>query len=145
MWDLLRGGHANPRIMELVRKYIIPEFTGLSLEKSRGEFFQLQRSGHLDSAMLYRDHASLSGVDERRENQFASLARGRDIAISHAALDQTEALLQQALNEHSLGKEVLNEIKWVLLGIQDCRRKIRSTDELLLPPDGRTTHSGGRD
>jgi len=132
MWDLLRRGHANPRIMELFRKYPLQDFEGLSNKKAEAETLQLQRSGHFDDALLYRDHASLSGVDERRENRAASLARGRDINISNVALDQTELLLQQAINAHQHANDILIDMKDALLNIQRCRRKIDRLDKLLV-------------
>ena len=132
MWDLLRRGHANSRIMDVFRKYPLRDFEGLSQTKARAESLQLQRSGHFDDALIYRDHAALSGVDERRENRFASLARGRDINISNAALDQTGLLLQQAINAHQHANEILAKMKDTLSNIQACRRKIDRLDRALV-------------
>jgi hypothetical protein len=144
LWHLLRRDHANPRIQELFRKFGQPAFDKLTSEKNQAEHTQLIRSGYFDDAMLYRDEASLSGVDERREGRSASLARGRDLTISHAALDRTETILQQAMNKHGLAKETLDELQLLLMNIHGTRRNIQVLEiELVALMEGRAVCQPG--
>src|ERR1700759_2764059 len=93
---------------------------------------QLEKSGFFNDALLYRDQASLSGVDERREGRLISSARGRDITISNVALDQTEAMLQKAMQSHSLAKEAHQELRGLLLEIQGGRERLYRNEEFLV-------------
>jgi hypothetical protein len=131
MWHLLRRGHKNDRIQELFRKYLLREFDNLTRTKDEIEQTQLIRSGYFDEAMLYRDHASLSGVDEKREGRLAAAARGRDITISNAALDRTEGLLLQAMQQHGMAKEASEELRGLLLQMQGGRERIHRQETFL--------------
>jgi len=146
MWELYKRGHANPRIMEIFRKQIMGEFKLLNLLKDEADTYQLERTGHFDEAMMHRDHASLSGIDEKRENVFAAQARGRDIPVSHASLDRTEAFLQQALMQHKHASNILRQMEWTLEGIQLARRRIQCIDEFLIAiMEGKVSIDDGHD
>jgi hypothetical protein len=133
MWDLLRRGHDNPRIMELFRNRLrVNIFEAMENEKDEAEDLRMAHSGHFGEALLYRDQASLSGIDEKRENIFASQARGRDITVSHASLDRTEALLQQAMHQHDLARDVHNLMRATLWVIQGMRKRLHRMEYLLV-------------
>jgi hypothetical protein len=71
-------------------------------------------------------------MPDKQENRINALTRGRDIPISHAALDRTEALLQQAMQQHGAANQVLGELESVYLSIRGCRGYIRNTEALLV-------------
>jgi hypothetical protein len=80
----------------------------------------------------------------RREGRSASLARGRDLTISHAALDRTEAILQQAMKKHGLAKETLDELQLLLMNIHGTHRNIQVLEiELVALMEGRAVCQPG--
>jgi hypothetical protein len=82
--------------------------------------------------MLSRDHASLSGIDEKRENIHAAAARGRDIDVSHASLARTEAMLQQAMQAHGLAERTLFEMKILQARLRNGQACIRRMERFLV-------------
>ena len=130
MWYLKERGHKNPRVMELYRGYLEPYFTLLNTRKDEAEIFALDRSGHFDQAMLYRDQVGLSGVN--RENRMNAMARGRDTVISNIALDRSEALLYQAMQQHGLAEAILQEMQITLRSIHTVRGYVKWLEDFFI-------------
>lgn len=120
-WDLMRRGHANPRVQELTNSYFLPIMEKLKNRKEEIENEYLARMGYQDEATIYRDEASLYGIEGKREGIYASLARGRDIPVTHESLDRTETVLQRAMQSHSLAQAKVQELQLLLWSIQNCR------------------------
>jgi hypothetical protein len=85
----------------------------------------------LDETGLYQSEASLSQVDERREGIVASMARGRDIPVSHAALNQTELALERAMSIRGHAKEQSAKLVALNSNFKHTRLEIRSIDRFL--------------
>src|ERR671915_2154838 len=66
-WELLRRGHKNPRIQELVRKHFQPLLDAFHKLQEQIDDILLSRTGYQSEATMYRDAASISGLEERRE------------------------------------------------------------------------------
>jgi hypothetical protein len=90
--DLLRG-HKHPDIHRFVQTYLRPLQYKLEDSQEDIEYERLLRQ-------VLVDEAALSRVDERYEAIHASMARGRAIAVSYAALQNTEQVLVQ-VREHT--------------------------------------------
>src|ERR671915_1606825 len=67
LFDLLKWGHANPKIQECIIKYMRPAYNNLDRLREEMETERMERMGFQDEATLYRDAASISGLEERRE------------------------------------------------------------------------------
>jgi hypothetical protein len=90
--DLLRG-HKHPDINRFMQQYLRPLQHKLEDAQEDIEYERLLRQ-------VILDEAALSRVDERYEAIQASMARGRAIPVSYAALQNTEQVLVQ-VQEHT--------------------------------------------
>src|SRR5438270_429307 len=111
VWELLHRGHANPRVQELAGWYLGRLQKQIHDCKELMDEVRLERMDLQDQAAIFRDKASLAGVDARREGITASLTRGRDIPISHQGLDDMQAAFEQGLSLHNLTWEQAFAIK----------------------------------
>jgi hypothetical protein len=86
---------------------------------------------YLDETGLYQSEASLSQVDERREGRAASMARGRDITVSHKALNQTEYALERAMRTRGIAKEQSAKLVALYNHFKYYRQAIQSIDRFM--------------
>jgi hypothetical protein len=137
-WDMLRRGHANPRLHEIFTEYFRPLYYNLDRLKEEIENERLVRMDLLDETGMYQSEASLSQVDERREGRAASMARGRDITVSNKALMQTEHALERAMSARGLAKEQSAKLVALYDHFKYYRQAIQSIDRFMIAlMDGR--------
>jgi len=130
-WDLMRRGHANPKIAEYVRKYWWPIQALLERKKDEMETIRLQRGTYQDQATLFRDQASLSQTDEREEARFGAMARGRAIPFNYSAIDRTRDAVEQTRNAHLMVAEQNEELLYLQKGFAGVRKRIDSINACL--------------
>lgn len=130
-WDMLRRGHANPRIHEIFTEYFRPLYYNLDRLKEEIENERLVRMDLLDETGMYQSEASLSQVDERREGRAAAMVRGRDIPVSNKALIQTEHALERAMSTRGLAKEQSAKLVALYDYFKHYRQAIHNTDRFL--------------
>jgi len=138
-WDLIRRGHTNQRIRELVRTYFQPLLDYFHDLREQIDSILLTRTDYQNQATLYRDEASISGVEERREGAFATLARGRAIPVSRAAFETTESALQQAMTAHGLAQEQTRQLEYIYGQIKNLRQYFQNVNRFMTAVmEGRT-------
>jgi hypothetical protein len=145
-WDLIRRGHVNPRIQQIVNKHLqkIPE--DLQRIREEMEMLRLLRTDYQDEAALYRDQASIYGVEERWAGLRESQSQGSMGAIGHSALDKMGSVLERAMTARSLAKEQIDRIETLLMFVQHNRNIIKEFDKFLIPlMDGRVEPVAGEE
>lgn len=131
-WDMLRRGHANPRLHEIFTEYFRPLYYNLDRLKEEIENERLVRMDLLDETGMYQSEASLSQVDERREGRAAAMVRGRDIPVSNKALIQTEHALERAMSTRGLAKEQSAKLVALYDHFKYYRQAIHNTDRFMI-------------
>jgi hypothetical protein len=109
--DLLWKGHANPQIQKFVDRYLRQYQHRIEDVLREMEEERLVRTDLLDEAALSR-------IDERREGIHAAMARGRDIPVSHKALDRTEQVLTGVSEKSDKLRDLHERFKYLRLSIR---------------------------
>jgi hypothetical protein len=121
-WDLLRRGHANPRIQEFVNTCLWPIAKHLEFRRAGLEAERLKRTGFADEATLYRDEASLSQADEREEGYTYS---------KRTAIDRTRSAIERTRNAHLQLRDKNEELLYLHTWFQQNVRRIDYDNEFL--------------
>jgi hypothetical protein len=134
-WDLLKRGHANPRIQKFVNTYLWPIAKHLEYRRAELEKEKLKRTGFSDEATLNRDEASLSQADEREEG------------YTHArrtAIDRTRAAIERTRNAHLQLRDKNEELVNLHTWFQHSVKRIDDANEFLrtLMRDGDALEEG---
>jgi hypothetical protein len=137
-WDLLRRGHKNPRIQELVRKYFQPLLDAFHKLQEQIDDILLSRTGYQSEATMYRDAASISGLGERREGAYDALGR----KLSYDRLEEfrkTEASLERAMAAHGLARDQTRQLQNFYGYLKHFRRIFQNRDRFITAVmEGRT-------
>ena len=137
-WDLLRRGHKNPRIQELVRKHFQPLLDAFHKLQEQIDDILLSRTGYQSEATMYRDAASISGLEERREGAYDAL--GRKISYDRLeAFQKTEASLERAMAAHGLARDQTRQLQNFYIFLKDFRHIFENRNRLMTAiMEGRT-------
>jgi hypothetical protein len=131
VWTLLSRGHTNPEIQEFVYQFLTPIQESIQQIKEEIERTQLVRMNYQDQAVHYRDQASMYGVDDKREGVYASMARGRDISVSHSALSSLEGAFSEVMAAHDRADGETVKLMALHERFIHYRQRIRSIDKYL--------------
>jgi hypothetical protein len=104
-FELLRKGHAHPKIAEYVKEYFWPIESLLNAKRDNMDTLALKRTASHEAASLSRDQASISQTQERVD----SLARGRAVETSGANA-RTRLALEQSQVSHAEAQEIHQEL-----------------------------------
>jgi hypothetical protein len=127
--DLLRRGHANPRIQELVNKWFRPLQEYIESLRDAIEGVRVERTDLLDKAAIFRDQASLDRTDEQMEG--LTQARGMNYSVRHDALKSAMSAIESAMAAHSQAKDQTEQMKADFRRYQRTQRQVRSINRFL--------------
>ena len=140
-WDLIRRGHVNPQILKIIRKHFQYLLDYYQMLREDAESVLLTRTDYQNQAAMYRDEASIAGVDERREravNESAIsgnewfVATGRAAPVSLATLKNTEAALEQAMAAHGLAQKQTRKLKDIYDAIIGLRERFQDINRYMI-------------
>jgi hypothetical protein len=116
--ELMRRGHAHPKISEYVKEYFWPIESHFNDIKDKMDSLAMQRTESRETASLFRDQASISQADEWVD----SLARGRAIPTSGANA-RTRSALEQSQMSHAQAQEIHEELMFwqKMMGFANAR------------------------
>jgi hypothetical protein len=146
LFDLLKWGHANPKIQECIIKYLRPAYDNLDRLREEMETERLERMGSQDEATLYRDKAALSraeGENIRQEYQSQTI---HQVLLSSEALDRIESNLEQAMSSRNRAQAQSEKLLGLFRNFKHRRKRMRNIDRFLMAlMDGRITPVPGNE
>ena len=129
--DLLRRGHANRRIQELVNVILRPIQAKLERVRDRIEGARIERAELIDQATIYQDHAAIDRIDAQMERYIG----GDSLANAMSAIDNAMAFHTQARNVTEDIKAEFQDYQEIKDSIHRINRHLNALMEGRLSPE----------
>ena len=146
LFDLLKWGHANPKIQECIIKYMRPAYNNLDRLREEMETERMERMGFQDEATLYRDEAAWARAKGESIRQEYQSQTSHHVLLSSEALDRIEGSLELALSAHDRAHGQTEKLAGLFRNFKHRRKTMRNIDRFLMAlMDGRITPVPGNE